>query len=443
MANKDFTEQIYDFITEEEDGRICEAIPDEACKEVPRNFLLNALNGSATKIAEQIVSPELVLPWFLSALGAPAFLTGLLVPIRRGGSMLPQLAIAGYIRQYKKRKWFWVAAGTTQALMLFLMLLSGFLLPPKTTGWLVVLLLVIFSVASGVGSVAFKDVLAKTIPKGRRGRLLAVRATIGGILSLAAGVLIRFYVSGTNSINLYLILIGTAALLWLMGTLFFMAIDETNGATGGGRSALQEAKAGISLLRDNRGFAKFIAARSLLLSVKLSIPFFAIYARQQVGDVMGNLGIFIIAVAISKIISSPFWGKFADKSSRRVMMSAGIFAALVSLVTLVVSFSTDMIQNVYVYAILFMLIGLAQSGIRLGRKTYLVDGAPEKERPLYVALSNTIIGIILIMSMVLGVIADIYGVKMLLAIFVVLETAGVWVAYTMPEAEKLVFRKVY
>ena len=61
-------EQLYDFITTDEDGRTCEAISEEACTDVPRNFLLNALNGTA--------------------------------------SLLPQLAVAGRIRRFKKRKCF-------------------------------------------------------------------------------------------------------------------------------------------------------------------------------------------------------------------------------------------------------------------------------------------------------------------------------------------------
>ncbi|MDZ7703440.1 MAG: hypothetical protein U5L04_03025 [Trueperaceae bacterium] len=46
----------------------------------------------------------------------------------------------------------------------------------------VVGLLELFRVASGVGSVAFKDVLAKTAPEGRRGTLLAgllIRLSVG------------------------------------------------------------------------------------------------------------------------------------------------------------------------------------------------------------------------------------------------------------------------
>ena len=58
-----------------------------------------------------------------------------------------------------------MGAGATQATLLALIVPAAMLLPAVFAGWMVVALLALFSVASGVGLVAFKDVLAKTIPK--------------------------------------------------------------------------------------------------------------------------------------------------------------------------------------------------------------------------------------------------------------------------------------
>ena len=71
---------------------------------------------------------------------------------------------------------------------------------------MIVALLSFFSLTSGLGSVAFKDVLAKTIPKGKRGRLLAARATVGGLLTLIAGIILRLYIADSQSLIPYLIL---------------------------------------------------------------------------------------------------------------------------------------------------------------------------------------------------------------------------------------------
>jgi hypothetical protein len=82
--------------------------------QAPQNFVLNVLNGSAPKLVEQLASPGLVLPWLFSAIGAPTALAGLLVPVKEAGSLLPQLAVAGSIRAYQKRKWFWVGGARSR-----------------------------------------------------------------------------------------------------------------------------------------------------------------------------------------------------------------------------------------------------------------------------------------------------------------------------------------
>ena len=64
-------------------------IPDAACAEEPRNRLVHLVSLSATKLADGLIDPKLVLSWLITALGAPAALAGLLVPVREAGALLP------------------------------------------------------------------------------------------------------------------------------------------------------------------------------------------------------------------------------------------------------------------------------------------------------------------------------------------------------------------
>ena len=128
--------------------------------------LLNVANGACTKLAEQLASPGLVLPWLLAAIGAPAGLVGFLAPIKQVGSLLPQLAVAAQIRRLARRKAAWVAAGIIQAGALALMVPAAALLSPVAAGLAVVVLLAVFSTASGMGSVAFQDVTGQDDPEG-------------------------------------------------------------------------------------------------------------------------------------------------------------------------------------------------------------------------------------------------------------------------------------
>ena len=429
-------EQLYEFITEEDDeGRACDTIPEGACTEVARNFLLNALNGAATKLGGQLGSPSLVLPWILDALGAPLFLTGWLVPVRRALALLPQLAIAGRIRRFEKRKWFWAGGGAGFGLALLLMIPAALVFSPLGAGLAILLLLGLGSVARGTSSVAFKDVLAKTVPQGERGTLLATRATAGGLLTLVAGALLRLYVGEDASLTPYLILLGAAGLLWFVGVGFALAVAEEEGATQGGRNALEEARAGWHLLQEKDGFRRFIVARALLLSVKLAIPFYVLYARNLTGGAVSGLGLLVIATGLAEVLSSPFWGRFSDRSSRSVMIAGGAMSIGVGALALGIGLLPEAWHTSLAFSAVFFLLGIAKAGVRLGRKTYLVDGAPADARPLYVAVANTTVGSITLASGALGLVAELLSVPALLVTFLVLAGLGVFAAWRMPEAE--------
>lgn len=423
---------------DDSDERSCEAIPESECTEVPRNYLLNVANGAATKLAEQLAGPNLVLPWLLGALGSPVFLVGLLMPTKQAGSLLPQLAVAARIRALARRKWVWVAAGSVQALCLLSMIAAALYLPAYPAGVAIVVLLAAFSVASGSGSVAFQDVMGKTIPKGHRGRLLANRAAIGGVLTLLAGLALRYWVGGSSSLLPHLGLLLVAAALWSVGAVVFAAIYEVPGATSGGRNTLDEARAGVHLLGEISGFRRFLAARCALLSIELATPFFALYGSELLGTHVSALAVFVVSIGVANIVSSPFWGRFADTSSRRVMVYAGLLGGLASGYALFVGALPTASRNALVFAPAFILLAVAEAGVRLGRKTYLVDAAPAKERPLYVSVANTFAGAVALVGAVLGGIAQIFGTSVLIGLLAVLALGGALASIWMPEADVMV-----
>mgnify|MGYP007044784285 CR=1 FL=1 len=55
-------------------------------------------------------------------------------------------------------------------------------------GAAIVAMLVVFSLSRGLCSVSAKDVLGKTVPKGRRGRLNGWAASLSGLFVLGVGV---------------------------------------------------------------------------------------------------------------------------------------------------------------------------------------------------------------------------------------------------------------
>jgi hypothetical protein len=180
--------QLYDLVTGDEDARDCKDIPDAACHEQPRNFFAYLLANLSNKIADEISSAKLVLPWMLGALGAPVFLTGLLVPIREAGALLPQLAVAAAVRGLPRRKGVWLMGAMLSAIALAGMAPAATTLEGVAAGWAVVALLALSSLVRGLCSVSAKDVLGKTVSKSRRGVLMGWSASLGDVGVLAVGL---------------------------------------------------------------------------------------------------------------------------------------------------------------------------------------------------------------------------------------------------------------
>ncbi len=418
--------------------RACKSIPVESCKETPWNFRINVCNGAASKLAEQIAGSNLILPWLFQLLGTPIWMFGFLMPIKQTFSLLPQMVVAGRIRQLAKRKWVWVGSGIVQALCLLLMIPVALWLPPAAAGFSLLALLIVCSTASGTASVAFQDVLGKTIDKGHRGKLLARRALVGGILTTAAGLLLNRYRGTPQDLTPVLILLLIAAVLWTLAAFLFALIREFPGAVQGGRNAVSEARAGLQLFRHQRGFREFLLARSLLLSVELATPFFVLHAGQLLQLKIQSIGSLVIAVGISQMLSSPFWGQMADRSSKDVMSLSALIAFSSVVLAIVLIFLPVYSIQYAGYMLVFVLIGLAEAGVRLGRKTYLVDAAPHEERATYTAFSNSMVGFIAIASGITGLIAQWLGASIMLLTIAAFMLFSFLACRKMPEADTMI-----
>ncbi len=418
------------------------ALPEAAAKSVPRNFFLNVFNGGLTKLAEQLASPGLVLAWLIGAVGAPAAFAGLLVPIRQAGSLLPQLFVSGQIRRLTRQKWFWVGAGLTQAATLLLMALAAVTLEGSAAGLAIVLTLGLFSLASGVGSIAFKDVMAKTTRKGRRGSLLAARASLGGALTLVAGVTLRIVLGGDDGpTGVYAALLIIAAALWVGAAMLFAMIVEPEGERQKPRSVIEEVREGGKLVRRNSAFRWFLGARALLVSLPLIVPFLALFAQGLVGGGSDRLLIFVIALGLTEVIASPLWGWVADRSAKLAMAMGGMMGVLAGGGAMLCwILPTDDLPGwalMLIAGSFIVAAGLGQAGARLGRKTYLVDGAPDDRRPLYVSVANTIIGVVTIAGATLGILAEVLSVEAVIGVLTFFACLGVLASTLMPEAERL------
>ncbi|WFF40272.1 MFS transporter [Salinicola endophyticus] len=435
-GDNDSLTRLFESVTGDDDSRMCRDISDAACREQPGNFFRHLVAALGNKLADELSNARLILPWLMGAIGAPVWMVGLLVPIREAGALLPQLLIAGYIRLREIRKWVWVAGGVAQAVGAVLLGLLALFGHGSWGGALVLIALTGLSLGRGLSSVATKDVMGKTIAKQRRGTLMGWSASAAGALTLLVGIGLMLMGDRPGTWALAVLLFA-AALGWALNALCAAAIREAPGATEGGANAWDSVKQGVSLLRRDRRFLHFNLSRALLLSSALALPYLALLGQQNSGTDLASLGILVLTSGVAGMIGGPIWGRLADRSSRRVMRNAAIGAALCCVAGAACVLLPEAARtSVWPYAVVYGLLMIAHAGIRLGRKTYVVDLSDSDTRALYVAFSNTFTGVLmLIVGLLLGVLAQWLGSAPLLLLLALLALAAAGSAHALAEVE--------
>lgn len=392
------TGQLYDLATGDEDARLCRDIPEDQCREQPVNFLAQTAAQALSKTGDALADTKVVLPWLLGTMGAPAAFAGLLVPIRESLALMPQILVGGVIRQFPRRKAFWAIASIAQGACILAMAgaaVAG--LEGTAAGWTVTALVVLFSLARGVASIAAKDVLGKTVSKGRRGRVSGHAATIAGLTAGAVGTYLMLSPAATRPDWLLYALVAGAGACWFVAAAVYLRIVEYPGAVSGGRGINDLVREQVSILAKDRQLQRFLATRALMISTALVGPLYVTLAQRQTGLGLDGLGWLIIASGLSAALSSSFWGILSDRSSRATMaLAAAIAGALGPVALLVLTHMPGLAGSIIFYAAILFVLGVAHAGVRIGRKTHVVDLAGGDRKAEYVALSNTVIGILLL-----------------------------------------------
>jgi MFS family permease len=432
----DRLETLYDLVAEDEDARLCADLDDGACDWVPRNFFVLLASNTLTKLGDALANPKTVLAWVMAAVGAPTALIAWLVPLRESGSMVPQLLLGAVVRRQPRRRPLWLLGAVGQALAVAGCAAAAAWLQGVAAGAVILGCVAVFSLARSLNSLTSKDLLGKTIPRGRRGRLGGYAASISGVLTLAVGAWLAAGDPGGGSRTFYAWLLVAAASTWLVALATMLALHEVAGHTGGGRGGWREVVSQLALLRDDAPLRRFVTTRALLLCSALTAPFYVVLARDRGDGGASLLGSFLIAGGLASSLAAPAWGRLADRSSRRVMIAAALLTASLGVgVFAVVRWWDGLAAAPGFFPVMFFLLGIAHSGVRAGRKTYLVDLAGGDRRTSYVAVSNSLIGVILLLVGGLTSVLSFLAPEVLVLGLSMMGLLGALLATTLPEVE--------
>ncbi len=415
--------------------------------EVRRSFALGVFNGTAFRFAETLIDPPLILTWFVSQLTSSNLLIGLVAPMGNAGWFLPQIFVSTRVQRMQRKMPSYVIAAVIRTIVWLLLAAAVWLVDDPR--FLLVGFFALYAIArlsAGLAGLTFFDVVAKTIPARRRGSFFAWRQLLGGLLGLGGGWIVKMLLNhpALSFPRGHAVLFLLYCAVMVLALTAFALIREPPGPVVAEPVTLREQlwRAG-RLWRTDRVYRRYIAARLSLAMANVALPFYGIYAKNVLGAPEGMVGIYVVARVGALLLSNLLWGRLSDRRGNRLVMrlvSLGSGLAALSALALVGMMGLLRPQGAwlpYLALPLFFLDGAMLPAQILSGSNFLLELVPGAERPLYLGLSNTLMGVVVLISGLGGLVVDFFGFAGLFAVSLGLCLAGYVFASGLPEPREM------
>ncbi|MEA1916199.1 MAG: MFS transporter [Campylobacterota bacterium] len=371
-----------------------------------KNNYKNVSHAFFLSLAITIAEPSTVLPLMVAHFSDSVIMVGLFVSLLRGGSIIIQLYAAFHAQEYKrvlpyiKKVFFfrWIAwfsiglsiyfIGDTNKNLTLFFIGSG---------------LFFFSFTAGFGAIYFKEIQAKLFSKKYRGKTMANRNIAGSIASIISGGVTGYVLATFDAPLNYAYLFMVSSMLMLIGFVSFVSIEEPSkkNVSVKEKNFKLFIKNAIKLLKQDRRLQAQIVAIFLSFSYYLSMPFVILNANSSFHLTGWMLGGFIMVQMVGSIVGSTFlWRKISNYEKMLSLSFAFLILAFV-----VALFA----NNIYMYAIIFLLFGVGIDGLNISGMNLVIEIAPEEKRPIYTAVQTNITSIGLFFPILGGVLLSYFN----------------------------------
>ncbi len=371
------------------------------------NYRLWVVETSLWMFSTALLDSTTVLPVLIQSLSGSPFLASLIISLRYAGQGWPQLISASIVSGKALRKPYYFLAVIPGRLLLLWPAFVLLMLPGSPTLALGAILLAYFAfwISEGFSIVPWVDMLGKTVPATRRGRLFAAMHVLGGILGILAGVLVREVL---NHRNLpfptgYGVLFLMAFASLVVSTVSLGMLREPPSPPHEEQYSTRALIRDIpNLLRDMPQFRLLILLQALFGFAVLPAPFYILYVvelLQRYHAGMANTvslatGVFLAVQTMGMIIGNTIWGHLGDIYGNRLVLRALAFThALVPLAAALAGILAPLLPAWLLYMAFiptFLGFGSLLSGTWMTVTNFLLEIAPEHDRPAYIAVSNAL-----------------------------------------------------
>ena len=414
-----------------------------------RNTMLGILNGALFITAESLMSVDTVLTFFVERLGGSNFLIGLVGPLRDAGWFLPQLFVSHRLQREPRKMPLYRRVSVIRTFAWLTWTVAVFVV--RDYALLLLIFFVAYSVnslASGFAGMPFMDIVAKTIPTRQRGSFFGGRLLYGSLLGLVASGLVAFMLSPDNTLPFPLnigALFIVATIAALLGLASFGLMVEPPGEVRDEEDTMtSHVRRAARLPRQNENLRYFLITRIVLFLSFVAMPFYSVYSINVLGAPPSIIGLYVGVRTLVALLINPVWSRLSDRRGNKIVMRLAITCGLIMTLWALLAplagqqLKIDPAIIAYSFVPVFALWGIYDTGLGIGAINLLLEIAPGNDRAIYVGLTNTILGIAYISTIVSGLLVDWLGYQGVFAIAVVMLGVALWAVSRIQEPRELV-----
>ena len=417
-----------------------------------RTYRLTIVNGIIAMAGMRMADEATVLPLLVLRLSGLAWVVGLMQGLCTLVRTLVQVFLSRRLDTIEYKLPVYIASSFVRGFSL--LAAAGALMLSEQLGMRAVLVIVIAALtmrAAGgaLAMLGFMDVTTKAVPTTKRGSLWMWRRLGGlGIAFAVSAPFVRYMMGPRSALQfpanfavLLAISVAVSAVCWIL----FSQVREAPSRSSSRRlGVMAHLVHGLRLVQRHREYRRYIRVRLILGAAACVRPFFIVFASKAWGLSDEVAGTFLAIQLAAEIVGSVVAGQTSDRiGNRSVIIMAAVAVVVADAIAWLAALGvwdpfyaaadSSQLLRIVTLGAAFVGGGFFMTSLGIGSSNYMMDIAPDRQRPSYIAFASGFTLPLALVPIIYGWAADAIGFRLVFAAGLVLALAGLAMALKLPE----------
>lgn len=414
--------------------------------EEKRNLSILRGQGTFSTMAWTMANPSVVISYLAISLDLPVILAGLLVTLRQSACLMTALFGTPIAARRPHKKIDLAVTDIIVALCFFIALASAAFGTSLIVTLAFIVAILFVGLAGEYQSILNADFYGDMLRSDSRDRLLYSVMTLGGAGTAAVVLLAHQYFHDDPPFTRHAAIVSIGIVFFFTASAVLLLVREFSTTPSSSETAdvkpaprfsianhMREIFSNFNLLITMAWFRRYLVIRIALLTVEMSIPFYAILAALSHHGSPRGLTALVVSTALALCVAGPLWQSVGHLSTRVVMIAGALMASAAGFLL----FSNHFVHVVgapYIHAVALFIVSVAVKGVSTARSLYFMDVAPKQYRVIGLGASKVIVRIIGVgLSMVLATVAHLQHVVWAILIVALINAIAAILAYRVAD----------